>query len=173
MSGKLLFEEIEFDVEKEVWNSYELEDGNYRVTVRMRSILTKIVKPRIMHPDPLPLVGIPKELQAQGQGHRQEMQMSFQNIVVVSNCPPELMGPPSPPIPPSDLNQLSTEEIGFTAFSEDWNIYTLSPSGQKIKVKLVVSSISKPKGAYDQFGYPLYIVQSTNAIAPVLPKLKK
>lgn len=43
MSRKLLFEEIDFDVEKEVWNVYELEDGNYRVTLKMRAILTKVL----------------------------------------------------------------------------------------------------------------------------------
>lgn len=173
MSEKLLFEEIEFEVEKEVWNNYELEDGNDRVTLRIRSILTKILKPRIMQTVTLPLIGVPADSQPPKQLRQEELQMSFQNIVVVSNCPSKLMGEPTAPIGPMDLLQLPTEDISFTPFSEDWNIYVLSPSGQKIKIKLVVSSISKVKGKYDQFGYPLYLVQTTNAIAPVLSNKKR
>jgi len=51
--------------------------------------------------------------------------MSFQNIAVVSSCPPELMGEPSPPIPPTELQKLPSTEIHFTPFSEDWNEYKL------------------------------------------------
>lgn len=171
MSKKLLFEEVEFDVEKEVWNNYELEDGNDRVTLKMRSILTKIIKPRIMQTG-MPMIGVPADAQPHKQVRQEELQMTFQNIVVVSNCPSHLMGEPTGPIAPLELQQFPSEDILFTTFSEDWNIYVLSPSGQKIKIKLVASSISKVTGKYDQFGYPLYIVQSTNAVAPVLSKKK-
>lgn len=160
------YEEVDFEVEKEVWNVYELEDGRHRVTLKMRTILTKLLKPRIMKPE-TPPPGVPL------RARKEEFQMSFQNIVVVSSCPPELMGEPSPPIPSAELLQLPTEEINFIPFHEDWSVYRLPDSGLKLRVKLVVSSISKVKGRYDQFGYPIYQVQSTNAIVPVPPPRKK
>jgi len=160
------YEEVDFEVEKEVWNIYELEDGRHRVTLKMRTILTKLLKPRIIKPE-TPPPGVPPG------ARKEEFQMSFQNIVIVSSCPPELMGDPSPPIHPSEFQKLPQEEIKFIPFSEDWNVYRIPDSGLKLRVKLVVSSINKIKERYDQFGYPIYQVQSTNAIVPVPPPSKK
>lgn len=175
MSKKTLpFEDVDFEIEKEVWNVYELEDGKHRVTLRMRTILTKLLKPRFIEAEEPPLVGVPRGLLGVTKDVRKgEFQMSFQNVVVVASCPVDLMGTPTPPMPPSELNQLPTEEISFNAFNEEWNIYRIPESGLKLKVKLVVSSINKPKGVFDQFGYPIYMVQSTNALVPVPPKTKK
>lgn len=168
-----LFEDLEFEVEREVWNEYEVEDGDYRVTLKMRSILIKVLKPRIMQPSALPLIGVPKDAHPPQDSHKQDLQLSFQNIVVISNCPSELMGTPTPPNS-QDVSQLKTEEVNFTPFKEDWNMYAVSPpSGPKLKIKLIVSNVSKIKGAYDQFGYPMYLVQSTNLPAPIFPKFKK
>jgi hypothetical protein len=167
-----LFEDLEFEVEREVWNEYEIEDGDYRVTLKMRSILIKVLKPRIL-PNALPLIGVPKDTLPPQDPHKQDLQLSFQNIVVISNCPSELMGTPTPPTP-QDASQLKTEEVNFTSFKEDWNTYMVSPpSGPKLKIKLIVTTVSKIKGAYDQFGYPMYLVQSTNMPAPISPKFKK
>jgi hypothetical protein len=175
MSKKIApFEEEEFEIEKEVWNVYELEDGNHRVTLKMRTILTKLLRPRLIEAQTPPLIGVPPDMLGVTKGGgKDEFQMSFQNIVVVSSCPTELMGPPSAPIPAEELSKLPTEEINFNPFNEDWNIYKIPESGLKLKIKLVVSSVNKPKGIYDQFGYPIYIVQSTNAVVPVPPKVKK
>lgn len=159
------FEEEDFKLENEVWNIYELEDGRHRVTLKMRTVLTKVLKPRFMKDDPLP-PGVPPDAKQMQFG------MSFQNIVVVSNCPPELMGKPSPPVSPAESQKLPREEIKFIPFYEDWNVYGLS-DGMKIRVKLVVSSIEKVLGRYDQFGYPIYNVQSTNAVIPALPKKRR
>lgn len=160
------YEDIDFDVEKEVWNVYELEDGRHRVTLKMRGILTKVLKPRIMTPEP-PLIGVPA-----GAKKKMEYMLSFRNIVIVSSCPTELMKAPSEPIPPTEFQQLPRQEINFIPFNEDWNIYRVH-NGPKIRVKLVVSSVEKVEGRYDQFGYPVYQVQSTNAIAPVSPPRRR
>lgn len=166
------FDEVDFEIEKEVWNVYELIDGQHRVTLRMRAILTTILRPKIMRVQEPPLIGLPKEAQPPPQVPKDEFQMSFQNIVVISRCPAELMGTPTAPLPPSELNKLATEEIECTPFNEDWNIYT-TENGVKLKIKLVVSSVKKANGHYDQFGYPLYVVQSANVIVPTPPKEKK
>ena len=160
------FEEADFDIEKEVWNVYELQEGRHRVTLKMRTVLTKLLKPRIMKDEPPP-PGVPPRAKKVG------FEMAFQNIVIVSSCPPDLMGEPSPPIPRHEFEKLPREEVEFIPFYEDWNIYQIKTPSMKIKVKLVVSSVERVEGRFDQFGYPIYNVHSTNAIAPMPPKKRK
>jgi hypothetical protein len=166
------FDEVKFEIEKENWNEYELIDGNHRVTLRMRAVLTKILKPKIMKIKEPPIIGVPEGMQPIQKTPTQELQLSFQNIVVVSDCPAALMGEPTPPIPPSELNKIATEEVEFHPFNEEWNIYKTEDDVQ-LKIKLVVSSVRRAKGKYDQMGYPFYVVQSTTAIVPTPPKVKK
>ncbi len=167
------FQDLDFEVEKEVWNEYEVHDGEYNVTLKARSILLKIRKPRFQKLDEPPLVGVPRDAPVQKKQRREELQMSYQNIVVVSNCPIELMGSPTPNLPAVEPTKAQIDELDFTPFKEDWNIYKISDGELRLKVKHVVSSITKIKGAYDQFGYPMYFVQSTNAVAPAMPRAKK
>jgi len=158
------YEDVDFEVEKEVWNVYELEDRG-RVTIKMRTILIKLLKSTRVPTEPPP-PGIPPS------ARKEEFHGSFQNIVVVAKCPPHLMGEPSPP-PTSkeEFETLPRTEINFIPFYEDWNVYKL-PDNKRLRVKLVVSSIFKVEGRYDQYGYPVYEVQSTNAIVPVSPKTR-
>jgi hypothetical protein len=165
------FDEVKFDIEKEGWNEYELIEGSHRVTLRMRAVLTKILRPKIMSVEEPQMIGVPKGMLPPPKP-TEEFQLSFQNIVVVSECPAALMGEPTPPVPPSELNEIAIEEVEFQPFNEDWNIYK-TENGVKLKIKLIVSSVRTAKGKYDPFGYPLYVVQSTNAIVPTPPKEKK
>jgi len=160
------FEEIDFEIEKEVWNVYELIEGKHRVTLKMRAVLTKLLKHRFVK-DELPPPGVPPGAK------KVEFGMSFQNIVTVSDCPLELMGKPSPPIPRAELEKLPREEVEFNPFYEDWNVYRIKRPSMTLRVKLVVSSVERFEGRFDQFGYPIYNVQSTNAIAPMPPKKRK
>lgn len=104
------FDEVKFEIEKENWNEYELIEGSHRVTLRMRAVLTKILRPKIMKVKEPPIIGVPKEMQPIQKAPTQELQLNFQNIVVVSECPAALMGKPTPPIPPSELNTIASEE---------------------------------------------------------------
>ena len=160
------YEDLQFDIEKEVWNVYELDD---KTTLKMRTILTKLLRDTQVRSDEsatISMVGVPSDAK------KLEFQATFQNIVIVAKCPLSLMGDPSPPNSLQDLASLPTTEVGYTPFYEDWNVYVL-PDGLKLRVKLVVSSVSKIQGRWDQFGYPLYHVQSTNAMVPVIPKKKQ
>jgi len=154
------YEEVNFEIEREVWNIYELDD---RSTIKMRCILVKLLKS--LTPTPIsPPPGIPQGAKAM------EFQSVFQNIVTVIKTPSELMGTPTLPLSPQELEKINKIEVGYTPYLEDWNIYGL-PDGSKLKVKLVVSAIYRIPKHYDQFGYPVYFVNSTNAIVPV-PKVK-
>lgn len=157
----LQFEEVDFEPEKEVWNVYELED---RSILKIRTILVKLLHP--VKPTPL------KEIPIRGKTPLEvlEFQAKFQNLMAVTKATPTLMGTPTPPVPLAELAQMEKVDVPYTPFLEDWNIYRL-PDSNKIKVKLVVSSIFRVKELYDELGYPVYLVNSTNAIAAV-PKPK-
>lgn len=155
-----MYEDVSFEIEKEVWNVYELDD---RSIIKMRCILVKLLKslkPTMISPQP----DVPQKAMAL------KFQSVFQNMVTVTKSPPELMGKPTRPLTPQELVKLKKIEVGYTPYLEGWNIYRL-PDGNKLKVKLVVSSVYRILKRFDPFGYPLYYVNSTNAIAPV-PKAK-
>lgn len=153
----LHFEEIDFEPEKEVWNTYELGD---RSILRIRSILLKLLrKPKLA---PKGKILAPRA----DQGETEDFQAKFQNLLTVVKASPTLMGKPSPPLPPEELAKKERVEVTFVPYREDWNIYSL-PEGRRMKIKLVVSSVFRLKGQYDELGYPVYLVSSTNAIAPV------
>ena len=76
------------------------------------------------------------------------------------------MGKPTPAVSPEELLTLDKMEVPYTPYLEDWNVYRL-PDGSKLKIKLVVSSVFRIKGRYDELGYPTYVVNSTNAVSPV------
>jgi len=151
------FEELDFDIEREVWNIYELGD---RSRIKMRTILVKLLRSRARRAEK----AMPEAREIV------EFQGKFQNIVTVVSCVPTLLGPPSPPIPPQEIASLPKDEVTYTPYQEDWNIYRL-PDGAKLKVKLVVSAVYRVKDKYDELGYPIYSVNSTNAVVPV-PKPK-
>jgi len=59
-----------------------------------------------------------------------------------------------------DLKDAKRIEVSFDQVSEDWNVYRLE-DGRRLKVKLVVTSISRMKGLFDKAGIPLYDIGST------------
>jgi len=57
--------------------------------------------------------------------------------------------------------------VDFLTRKEDFNEYQLITDGRAIKIKLVVTKIVKVEGELDPDGNPVYIVQSTNVVAPL------
>ena len=143
------FIEISFEPEKEVWNLYELGDGSM---LRLRTLLLKLFR---LVPQP----GQPSQLA--------QYSSSFTNVQNVRNVPAKLKGPPGATA--IDMNELVKSpkvELQFTPLSEDWNLYRLE-DGDKIKVKLVMTTVYRAKDRWDQFGDPAYLTQSQNVIQPV------
>jgi hypothetical protein len=152
----LQFEEIDFEPEKESWNVYELGDKS---VIKIRTILFKLlksIKPNIQQ----------TLAQQLPETKTMELQAKFQNIVTVTKASPTLMGKPTPPVPPDELMKLDKVEVPYTPYLEDWNVYRL-PDGTKLKIKLVVSTVFRIKGRYDELGYPMYAINSTNAVTPI------
>jgi len=130
--------------------------------IRGRSILLRLMKaPVALEQLPPAVTSVPGQVAQFGA--------EFQNLFSVSKASPLSIGKPGV-LSPQELVSRETVEVQYVPYSEDWNIYRLA-NGNKLKIKLVVSSVFKVKDTHDHWGYPVYIVNSTNAIAPV-PKPK-
>jgi len=143
-------EDVEFQIQHEGWNVYELSD---RTILRIRPIVLKFFKQK----GSTGAIGI--------SGSPVGLGISAQNVMTV-RTKAELKGTPSPI--PVDLARLETEaekvEVQAKPFSEEWNEYVLS-DGTPVRVKLVLISVFRTKDHYDQFGEPIYLVRSDNIVA--------
>jgi hypothetical protein len=138
--------DVDFDIEKEVWNTYDLVDGT---RVKMRSVLIKLVR-----------------FPSSAKVGEFDYNASFQNLVTAF-VHPRNKGPTGRQYTEQEIASLPKEDVNFTTECEDWNIYKL-PDGTRLKTKLVVSSILKitEPGVYNLFGEPIYVTNSTNVLAP-------
>lgn len=59
--------------------------------------------------------------------------------------------------------------IQINQSNEQWNTYLLE-DGSVLKVKLVVTKVSRLDGSYDVEGNPVYIFQSTNVTSVQAPE---
>lgn len=136
------FIDEEFEIEKENWNIYELKDD---IKIKGRIILLRLTRN--------------KNAQA-GQYNAQT-----QNIFVVF-APNDRLGPPSTPLPPDKIppEKMIPQEIINS--NEVWNTYKIVRSGERIRIKLVVTDIFRVKDEYDQLGEPYYIIRSGVIISP-------
>ena len=133
---------LDFEVEKEVWNRYELIEG---AQLKARVILMKTLE-RKGHADP------------------KKNQFGIESKNIVSIVPMKsfqlLRTGESKEFSQKDLREAKRIEVSFDQVSEDWNVYRLE-DGRRLKVKLVITNISRMKGLYDKAGIPLYDIGST------------
>ncbi|MCH7767538.1 MAG: hypothetical protein IH828_01215 [Nitrospinae bacterium] len=59
-------------------------------------------------------------------------------------------------------------ELDFDIVKEDWNTYA-TEDGTSIKIKLVVTKVTRIEGKYDEEGNPLYLVKSNNMVVAAAP----
>ncbi len=153
MAADELMVEIPYQIVREVWSSYELKDGT---VLRSRTILTKV-----LGPSPLP-----------EKGAQVALGFAFSQINVVTS-PPDIKGTPNPmPRPIPELQRLPTEEVDFEEPREAWNLYRITGLREPVglKTKVVVTSVLKAPGEFDQEGNPMYIINSTTLVVPAKPK---
>jgi len=146
MSVSTLFpdvEEVDFTIEHEGWNVYELSDGSI---LRIRPIVLKFLKAMIGK---------------SGRG----LGIASQNVMTVTTKK-EMMGQPSPPFEVSQIPESEKTEVKATPKVEDWNYYKLA-DGQRIGVRLVLVSVLRLKDKYDPLGLPVYTAQTNNILTPV------
>jgi hypothetical protein len=137
-------EEVDFTIEKEGWNIYELGDGS---VLRVRPIVVKIFKLKARAPQ-------------KGAGYG----IAGQTAMVAKARPDRKGTPPSQPYPPEMIEKAQKTKITCTEKEEIWNTY-LVPDNRRVKVKVVVTSVARAEGLYDQFGNPIYVIGSDNIIS--------
>lgn len=130
------YEELDFKIEEEDWNVYELDDG---VIVKGRVFLVKIMR------DP----NDPKKM---------NFDISQPSWTVYATTP--FRGTPSMELIRDPVKQKIAEKykVHINKSHEPWNIYRILRNGQEIKIKLAVDEILRFKDAYDQNGCPFYRV---------------
>jgi hypothetical protein len=137
------YKEYDFEILREPWNKYELEDGSY---IKARYILTKYKK---TEPD------------AQG---RTKYQAEFQTLTVVYNVPESLKGPPvAEQFSQEQLQQSIEREVSYKTMEEEWNEY-IADDGTKIRVKDTVTRVSRTK-LRDAQGNPIYWVEHSQLLS--------
>ncbi len=137
------YEEMDFKVEEEDWNEYELEDG---VTVKGRIFLAKIIR------DP----NDPKK-----------MNFDITPPKWAVFAPPPLRGKPSLELIKDTTKQQSHKKykVHINKNHEPWNVYRILRTAQEVKIKLTIDEVNRFDNAFDQSGCPFYSIPNGLAIA--------
>jgi len=124
------FEEMEFTIENEEWNEYELKDGT---RIRGRIILNKVIR------DPY---------------NPNVFSFDVSKPVWVVSAPTALRGEPNL----DRLERDSSEkfEVHVNRNHEPWNVYRIVKTDQKVKVKLAATEVNRWADKYDKRGLPVY-----------------
>ena len=137
------YEEMEFKVEEEDWNVYELEDG---VTVKGRIFLSKIMR------DP-------------NDPTKMSFDMSPPKWSVFA--PLHLRGKPSGELLKDPAKQKTADKykVHVDKSHEPWNVYRILRTAQEVKIKLTIDEVLRFKDAFDLNGTPFYSVPNGIAVA--------
>lgn len=138
--------DVEFDVVKEVWNTYKLSD---ETTLRTKLTLIKI---------------------ARGTDASGNIGYTFnsQNHVAAFT-PAKKKGKPSTrPYSPKELQSSVVDDLDFKMVKEDWNTYKLK-DGTRIEIKLILTRVAKTD-KFDPAGSPIYLTQTQTVIKPKISK---
>ncbi len=123
------FEEMEFTIEDEDWNEYELKDGT---RIRGRIILKKIIR------DPY---------------NPNVFSFDFSQPIWVVFAPTALRGEPNLDRLKKDSEKF---EVHVNRNHEPWNIYRIAKTDQKLKVKLTATEVNRLVDKFDKNGLPVY-----------------
>lgn len=128
------FEELEFQIVEEGWNSYELSDG---VTIKCRIFLKKIVV------DP-----------------NNPNQFAFDIAPMISAVFAPLVnrGEKNNPPTPTEYETLPGYEMKINRNNEPFNVYRILKNGKVLRLKLVVTKITRLVDRFDKDGLPFYIL---------------
>jgi hypothetical protein len=125
------FEEMEFTIENEEWNEYELKDG---ARIRGRIILNKIIR------DPY---------------NPNTFSFDFSKPIWVVSAPIALRGESNWNGIKKDSSKF---EVHVNKNHEPWNVYRIVKTDQKVKVKLISTVVNRWADKFDKRGLPVYEV---------------
>lgn len=130
------FEELDFEIQHEYWNEYELSDG---VTIKSRILLKKIVV------DP---------------NNPNQFAFDIQPIISTVFAPLALRGETNNPPIPEEYATLPNYEVESKRNDEKFNVYRILKTGHVVKLKLVVTKFSRIVDRYDKDGLPFYLLNN-------------
>jgi hypothetical protein len=141
---------LDFTIQHESWGSYEVDDD---VVVRARTVLLQLLK-------------IP------GESGQPTQYAPSAAVLVAVDAPFKIRRAPTDPPPSPDKVQATDKaEAQFRALDEPWNEYIFDDSGPKlIRIKLVVSGITRVLGLYDGLGAPIFQLSHATVVAPPVPR---
>jgi len=128
------FEELDFDIVEEGWNVYELSDG---VTIKCRNFLKKIIV------DP-----------------NEPNKFAFDIAPIISSVFAPLVnrGEKNNPPTPQEYETLPGYEIKINTSNEPFNVYRILKNGKIVRLKLVVTKVTRIVDRFDNEGLPFYIL---------------
>ena len=141
--------ELDFDVVREPWNRYELEEG-------------PILKAKVI------LKNVSRKTEADGKvGYG----IDIQHVTAISHVPIELQGPPTERgYSPEELQaSIVKDDVRYSTLREEWNEY-VAEDGCKIRIKNTVVSVAKTDKC-DKKGNPIYLIK--NGVLPEIRPPKK
>ncbi len=140
---------VDFDVIKEDWNLYEIEED--KTIIKARLVLIKIVREDVDD------VGNPI------------YSINTQNIFGVIPPKPLMRESSNRKYSPQEIvDSIVEEDLKLETIKEDWNEYKLK-DGTRLSVKLVVTMVDKTS-LFDQKGEPIYYIQSHVVTKASIPK---
>lgn len=132
------FEDLDFVVQSEEWNEYELKDG---AVIRVRIFLSRIQS------DPYDSKNIGLE---------------FSNPTWVVRAPVSMRGQPN--FMPGQPISGNKYEVHIERSHEPWNVYTIIKTGQKLKIKFTANEVNRFVDKFDSKGMPIYDVPNVVAV---------
>lgn len=140
--------ELNFEIIREPWNSYELDDGP---NLKTRLILKRVYR----------------KMEEDKPGY----DVDAQNLTVLTHVPNDLKGKSSKKkLSPKEIQAaVIRDDVRYTTLREEWNEYIVE-DGARIRLKLTVMNVGKTS-QFDQNGDPIYLV-NTSVIANIKPPKK-
>jgi hypothetical protein len=138
------FEELDFSVENEEWNEYELKDGT---TIRARVTLTKI------HQNPY---------------NPNNFGFKLSQPVWVVYAPYSSRGGTN--VKMGEKVEGPKFEVHVNRSHEPWNVYRILKTGQRLKIKLEVTEVRRFVDKFDADGLPVYEVPNGVNITVMPPE---
>lgn len=127
------FEELDFILEEENWNEYELDDNS---RIKARTILRKI------YTDP---------------NSPDTRLFDFNPTIVTVYSPLANRGERNKEPQPHEYNTLANFEVRILRSDEKWNRYRILRTGQEVRTKLSATEIRRVNNRFTNDGLPFYL----------------
>lgn len=141
---------LDFTIQQERWGQYEVDND---VVVRARMVLLSLFK-------------------VHGEKDQPASLAPTSAVLMAVDSPFKSRGTPSDPAAlPQKIQESEKVEVPFRTLDEPWNEYLFDDSGPKLlRMKLVVSGVSRVADLYDATGAPIYQISHATVVAPPLPR---